>query len=405
MSENLFADKVKGLYQKLCKTNWDANTCGILVAVFSILIFAWSRPWGAVGAVRNWADQILYLAGIWKEAPKGILHSSSSVIGIGFVAGAFISACFGGDFAFRIPPRIEIIKAVFAGTFMGIGAALAGGCNVGGFYNSVGMLSASGFCMMAGLVVGAVIAIKYLYWEMEHISWGLGGAKTIELPGTLRILLGLAAVAAVIAGAYYYSGQDNDYVAKLSGIIVISAALGYTMQRGRWCMIQGFREPHMTGDCTMAKSVALSVCILAMGAAVLKYTALRDTVYYVRGTFGWGGLVGGLIFGFGAVLAGGCGTGTLWRVGEGQIKLWIVVPFFGLANAILVHFINMNDWEGMEEWLDDGITNAGVLGRFVYMPDTFLGYGGTLALIFLVMALWYVIVDWNEDSNKLIVPM
>ncbi len=405
MSENLFADKVKGLYQKLCKTNWDANTCGILVAVFSILIFAWSRPWGAVGAVRNWADQILYLAGIWKEAPKGILHSSGSVIGIGFVAGAFISACFGGDFAFRIPPRIEMIKAVFAGTFMGIGAALAGGCNVGGFYNSVGMLSASGFCMMAGLVVGAVIAIKYLYWEMEHISWGLGGAKTIELPGTLRILLGLAAVAAVIAGAYYYSGQDNDYVAKLSGIIVISAALGYTMQRGRWCMIQGFREPHMTGDCTMAKSVALSVCILAMGAAVLKYTALRDTVYYVRGTFGWGGLVGGLIFGFGAVLAGGCGTGTLWRVGEGQIKLWIVVPFFGLANAILVHFINMNDWEGMEEWLDDGITNAGVLGRFVYMPDTFLGYGGTLALIFLVMALWYVIVDWNEDSNKLIVPM
>ncbi len=405
MSENLFADKAKGLYQKLCKDNWNANTCGILIALFSILIFAWSRPWGAVGAVRNWADQILYLIGLWEDAPRGIFHHSGSVIGIGFVAGAFISACLGGDFAFRIPPRLEMVKAVFAGIFMGVGAALAGGCNVGGFYNSIGMLSASGFCMMAGLVVGAVIGIKYLYWEMEHISWGQGGAKTIEFPNALRILFGLGALTAIVAGAYYYSGQDNDYIAKLSGLLIISAAMGYVMQRGRWCMIQGFREPHMTGDCEMAKAVALSVCIVAMGAAVLKYTELREAIHYIRGTFGWGGLVGGVIFGFGALLAGGCGTGTLWRVGEGQIKLWIVVPFFGVSNALLTHLISENDWEGMEEWLDEGITNAGILGRFVYMPDTFLGYGGTLALIFLIMALWYVIVDWNEDSNKLIVPM
>ena len=42
---------------------------------------------------------------------------------------------------------------------------------------------------------------------------------------------------------------------------------------------------------------------------------------YVRGTFGWGGVVGGFIFGLGAMFAGGCGSGTLWRVGEGQVKL------------------------------------------------------------------------------------
>jgi hypothetical protein len=220
----------------------------------------------------------------------------------------------------------------------------------------------------------------------------------------------------------------------------MAAALGYVFQRGRWCMIQGFREPHMTGDCTMAKSVALSICIVAIGAAVLKYpvpqrligvpttfntvietiedeefegldleelledvagvAALQESIpvlakgNYVRGTFGWGGVVGGIIFGFGAILAGGCGTGTLWRVGEGQIKLWIVTPVFGVTCALLGNWIQENGYEA-----------AGKLGSRVFMPDTFLGYGGTLALILLAMAIWYVVVDWNEDSNKFVVDM
>ncbi|MCW5198925.1 YeeE/YedE family protein, partial [Desulfobulbus sp. F3] len=101
----------------------------------------------------------------------------------------------------------------------------------------------------------------------------------------------------------------------------------------------------------------------------------------------------GFLFGLGGMLAGGCGSGTLWRVGEGQLKLWIVVPFFGIANSL------MTKWFKAAKFEDEGI-----LGRFIYMPDT-LGYGLTLGLITFMMALWYVVVTWNEDSNKLIVPM
>jgi hypothetical protein len=38
------------------------------------------------------------------------------------------------------------------------------------------------------------------------------------------------------------------------------------------------------------------------------------------------------------------------------------------------------------------------------MPNT-LGFGGTLALICLAMAAWYVIVTWNEKTNKLVLEM
>lgn len=403
--ENLFWSKVKELYKSLCQDEWNPYVVGMIVAFLSVLILAWMRPWGAVGAVRNWGDWILYGLGVYEDAPSSALGSSGSIIGIGFVGGAFLSACLGNNFAFRIPPVLEMAKAVAAGIFMGVGAALAGGCNVGGFYNAIGNLSAHGFAMWLGLIIGAIVGLKYIYWEMEHITWGSGGAKTFEIPYAVQGILGVGAFVALIWGAYTYAGMDDDYLSKMGVILLISAGLGYAMQRGRWCMIQGFREPHMTGDATMAKSVALSVFLVALGVSIIKGNDLASPLHYVRGTFGWGGVVGGIVFGFGAILAGGCGTGTLWRVGEGQIKLWIVVPFFGISNSLMTAWFNEVDMEGMEQWLEDGIPNAGKLGTFVYLPDTFLGYGGTLALIALAMMAWYLIVRWNEESNKLVVEM
>jgi uncharacterized membrane protein YedE/YeeE len=93
------------------------------------------------------------------------------------------------------------------------------------------------------------------------------------------------------------------------------------------------------------------------------------------------------------MFAGGCGSGTLWRVGEGQVKLMMVVPFFAVSNSIIVAWFRDNDFEA-----------DGLLGRYLYMPDA-MGYGGTLLLIGLFLVIWYLIVVWNEESNKLIVPM
>ncbi len=420
MGDDSVWGKIKGLYKVLCESEWNANITGVIVAVLSILIMAWWRPWGAVGAIRNWGDWIMYGVGIYNNAPKSVFFNSGSVIGIGFIGGAFLSACLGGQFALRFPPYLEIVKAVLAGILMGIGATLAGGCNVGGMYNAIGNLAANGFTMWIGLVLGVLLGLWLLYKEMEYITWGGGGSWTVEFPRLVQGVLGAVAIVGLIAGAYYYANYVDDmddvdtYIASLSVILMLAAGLGYAMQRGRWCMVQGFREPHMTGDCTLAKSVALSIFIVAVGGAVLKFGAdirfpsdgisVLDPINYVRGTFGWGGVVGGFIFGLGAMLAGGCGSGTLWRVGEGQIKLWIVVPFFAVSNSLMTKWFKAGNFEGAKEWYADGTTNAGILGRYVYLPDV-MGYGPTLIMIGLIMCIWYVVVTWNEDSNKLIVPM
>jgi uncharacterized protein len=413
--------KIKELYNKLCRTEWNPMTTGIIIALLSILMMAWWRPWGAVGAVRNWGDWILYAIGIYSDPDtlevlgffdwdgdalpqKSFWYNSGSVIGIGFIGGAFLSALLGGQFALRFPPIREWVKAIIAGILMGFGSTLAGGCNVGGMYNALGNLAANGFAMWFGLIFGVLFGLWLLYKEMEYVTWGSGGAKTIDFPPQAQMVFGAVVIAVFIWGGYQYAnydGDEYDYINSMPGILLIAAALGYAMQRGRWCMVQGFREPHMTGNGTMAKSVALSIALVAVGAAVLKYEvplrvdgdAVLAPIHYVRGTFGWGGVVGGFIFGLGAMLAGGCGTGTLWRVGEGQLKLWLVMIVFGLTNSVSTLWFQLNNFEG-----------RGVLGKYVYLPDV-MGYGGSLALIFFAMAAWYVIVIWNEDSNKLILPM
>jgi hypothetical protein len=441
MDDASFKGKIRNLYKQVCETEWEANITGVIVALLSILLMVWWRPWGAVGAIRNWGDWLLSFVG--GATPKSIFLDAGSVIGIGFLGGAFLSAFVGGQFAFRFPPYREAVKGALAGVLMGVGSALAGGCNVGGMYNALGNLAANGFSMWLGIVGGVIVGLWLIYKEMEYVSWGDNGAWTVELPRELQTLLGVLTLTALIAGAHWYSGYDGktrvNYVSSLSGILLLAAGIGYAMHRGRWCMIQSFREPHMTGDCTLAKSVALSIFVLAIGGAVVKYAVpvkgdpVLNPAYYVRGTFGFWGVVGGFLFGLGGMFAGGCGSGTLWRVGEGQLKLWIVVPFFGIANSLMTKWFSMDvevsgaalnnllpqaklgligyDADEIHEAIKAGESltvagyeKAGYLGKYIYMPDA-IGVGWTLTIIAFMMALWYVVVTWNEESNKLVVPM
>ena len=73
MSEqSIVTDKIKELYKKLCQSEWDATVTGLVVAFFSVLIMAWWRPWGAVGALRNWGDWILYGLALLFQSESGV---------------------------------------------------------------------------------------------------------------------------------------------------------------------------------------------------------------------------------------------------------------------------------------------------------------------------------------------
>lgn len=127
----------------------------------------------------------------------------------------------------------------------------------------------------------------------------------------------------------------------LSGLL-IGAAFGYTLQRGRFCVNSAYREV-LFQDYTMLRAYLLAVAVTMIGANLIEDFGLLqhadETGAMVTGTLyrqafvPWANIIGGFIFGMGIVLAGGCGSGILYRVGEGNLAYVLAVCgfFFGIA--------------------------------------------------------------------------
>jgi uncharacterized membrane protein YedE/YeeE len=395
MSEpGVLSSKIKDGYKTLFYEQWPPIIGGILLALFSILMVAWSRPWGIVGGIRNWADWLFYGIGVYAWKPPHPLFFSPSVMDIGLLLGCFASALMAKEFAFRMPPGIEMVKGLAGGLLMGVGSALAIGCNVGAFYTPLVNLSANGFPMLVGLIAGSYFGLRYLLWELEKLppkSVGFTASKGASSKfdwKTIQPYAGALVFIGLIAAAYAYS----SFAYTEAGVfLLLTAGIGVVLQRCRFCFVRAFRDPFMTGEAAIAKAVVISIIIASVGVAMLKWTGLRSESSYVVPTFWWGSLVGGVIFGFGMVIAGGCGSGTLWRVAEGQLKLWITLFTFATTNSLMTTLFRSTGFRAK-------------LGAAVFLPE-YLGWGGSLFLIAAILIVWYAVVVWNEETNKFTVGL
>jgi len=127
ISESVVKKIVIQGYSKIFYEKWPLWIGGILIGILSVLTFAWSRPWGVAGGVRNWGDNLFYWLGLYSTKSLSPLLSSSSLLTLGLLIGAFLSALLSKQFAFQKVPVLEIIKGMVGGILMGIGASMAGG--------------------------------------------------------------------------------------------------------------------------------------------------------------------------------------------------------------------------------------------------------------------------------------
>lgn len=382
-------------YQKIFDENWPMWLGGLLIGIMSVITFAWARPWGVAGGLRNWGDWFFSIVGVYRQKPVSPLISTNSILTLGLLWGAFGSALLSKQFAIRKAPPLELSKGIMGGILMGIGSAMAGGCNVGGFFSAVSALSASGIAMMIGLLAGAYLGLRYLYWELEHIPSGSTGGRAVSKEAKkmdwLKIepYLGAAVFLAAIVCTWLYSKQAYT---RVGGLLLCGIAFGFIIQRTRFCFVRGFREPFMTGESQVPRAIAIAVIISALGFAALKWAGLRGENVYVPQAFWFGGLVGGVIFGIGMVVAGGCGSGSVWRAGEGQIKLMLAVIFFALSTSLFKALIRSSA----------GLNS--LMGYRVFMPN-FLSYKWSLILVIGIMLAFYLITTWNEETEKFVVEL
>lgn len=372
--------------------NWPLWLGGILIGIMSVLTFAWARPWGVVGGLRNWADWLFNQIGLYSHAPVSPLISTNSILTLGLLWGAFGAALMSKQFALRMAPGRELIKGVVGGCLMGIGSAMAGGCNVGGFYTATSALSFAGLAMMVGLVAGAYLGLRYLYWEMMNLPSnppkGGAGGKGVSLLG-IEPYIGVLVFIGAIVAAWFYA---REAYTRVGGLLLCGIAFGIIIQRTRFCFVRCFRDPFMTGEGDMVRAVTYSIIISILGFAALKWTGLRGEEVYVTQTFWFGSLVGGIIFGFGMLLSGGCGSGSVWRAGEGHIKLMVAVACFALSNSLFKALIKSS--EGFKA----------LIGNRLFIPD-YIGYKWTVIILIAIFVVYSLIATWNEETDKFTVEM
>ena len=386
-----FLQLLREQYALIFARPWPVFGAALLIGTLNVFLFAYDRPWTASDGARNWGDWLFLGLGVLER--RDLIQPwfySGSVLNLGVLAGALAAALLSREFAVRVAPTGELLKGGVGGLLMGMGAMLAFGCNVGGFFSATSALSLSGLAMMLGLGAGAWLGLRYILWEVDRWpaltrgrSHTMGGARQDAI-GLQPWLGGALLLALVVALPYLYA--RSGYGAQ-AGFLLFGVAFGVIFQRSRFCLVRAFREPFMTGEADHTRAAALALAVSTIGFTILKVTDLKDKGEWVFPGFWAGALLGGLLFGLGMILAGGCGAGSIWRAGEGHVKLWCAVAMFAVGTS-LARLV---------------LVQAGLLqklGTAVFLP-ALIGWGGAVAAVLAVMAAWYLAATWNERTQKL----
>ena len=390
-----FGSFLSDQYDKVFGRPWPVLPSALVIAALSVFLFAFDRPWTASDGLRNWGDWLIQLLGFSIQADLLAPHLySGSVLNIGLLGGGLVSALLSREFAVRRGPLHEMIKGALGGLLMGCGAMLAFGCNIGGFFSALTALSASGVAMMAGLLIGAFVGTRYAIREnticieagrLPFPSACDAAPRPAPAAAAFRLqpLAGICLLVAIVAGGIIYQRLGH---ARLGVFLYFGLAFGVVLQRSRFCLVNAFREPFMSGNSEHARAAAAALLLAMIGFTIIKAADLKDASEWVFPSFWLGALLGGILFGVGMVLAGGCGAGSLWRAGEGHIKLWVALLFFAASTTITRQFLVRSDLIRR-------------LGDEMFLPNVF-GWTGAVWGVAAIMIIWYLLSGWNEQKKR-----
>jgi hypothetical protein len=209
----------------------------------------------------------------------------------------------------------------------------------------------------------------------------------------IQLTAGIIVAALLVLLGFYIQTQNP----KGAFIWMIGLALGYTLQRSRFCFTASMRDPVLTGSTELTKAVIIALALASIGymALQMKLTgvdlknlgtdALKDASKlpgHVRAV-GVHTVIGGFLFGIGAVIAGGCASGTLMRMGEGFIQQWIAIIFFIAGSVIGMVLLPI-------------VKASPILyqSKPIYLPQLLGGWVPAIIVQFGLLFVLYVLADW-----------
>lgn len=294
--------------------------------------------WAVTGEFTRWGGHLLQAFGAQPESwgyfkVIGLagtpLDRVDGMMIIGMFAGCLSAALWANNVKLRMPQhRIRIVQAVVGGMIAGFGARLAMGCNLAAFFTGIPQFSLHAWFFMLTAAAGSWFGARFTMLPVFRIPVKLQKVSAAQ-PLTQhpehaarRFRLGML----VFVGVVLWAVATTFSAPKLGLAALFGVAFGLIIERAQVCFTSAFRDLWLTGRTQMAKAIIIGMAVSTIG--VYSYVQLG-----VPAKIMWMGpnaVIGGLLFGFGIVLAGGCETGWMYRAVEGQVHYWWV----GLGNII-----------------------------------------------------------------------
>lgn len=171
----------------------------------------------------------------------------------------------------------------------------------------------------------------------------------------------------------------------------LGLAAGFTLQRSRFCFASAFRDLFLFGSARIMKGILVGVAVAVSGFVAIMHAAVplpglgvlppEAHVLPVGATT----VLGGLLFGYGMVLSGGCVSGSLYRAAEGYVASWV-----SLAGIVVGLGVVSQTWN----WWWTAIISA---EPKLWLPAVAgLGYAGAIALTFVALLATFLFLLWWE---------
>jgi len=348
--------------------------------------------WAVTGEFTRWGGQLLQLMGVHAEewGYFKIIHLEGTPLTridgmmiIGMFGGCFAAALWANNGKLRKPQhRIRILQAVAGGIIAGFGARLAMGCNLAAFFTGIPQFSLHAWFFAIATAIGSWFGARFTLMPIFRIPVKLQKVSSASQltqnhdQARRRFRIGMLIFVGMVGwGLLTAMNQPKLGLAMLFGVV-----FGLLIERAQICFTSAFRDMWITGRTHMAKAIILGMAVSAIG--IFSYVQLG-----VEAKIMWAGpnaVIGGLLFGFGIVLAGGCETGWMYRAVEGQVHYWWVGLGNVIGSTLLAYY-----WDDLSPSLATSWDKINLL-------NTFGPLGGLLVTYLMLFAALMLIIGWEK---------
>jgi uncharacterized membrane protein YedE/YeeE len=205
----------------------------------------------------------------------------------------------------------------------------------------------------------------------------------------------LAVAAWALAGLIYVATHQLD--TQFAMYWAFGLAFGFVLQRARFCFASAFRDLFLLGYGRNMKGVLVGLGVGSIGFGLVMSRQVPMTFLGILPPsanvlpLGIHTALGGVLCGVGMVVAGGCVSGSIYRMGEGYVASW--VAFAGLMGGLL---LSSHTWNW---WWENHISMAPR-----YWLPSWLGHPGALVVTLLALGAVYVGVLVMEHRAGMVLP-